>query len=162
DTTKLTATRTWDLPDGCEVFALTPDGKALYLAGTDKDHPHAFELDPIALKVRKKFPISGLPYDIVATDNGLIFLSGTGGGWSDVAIYDAKKQSLVGRWGGVWTRSFLQLSLDQSRLYVASQGVNPGKVEGFPLPVKLADKPAASTSPNSADPAPSGPFVLTP
>jgi WD40 repeat protein len=162
DTATAKVMRTWNLPDGCETFTLTHDGKAIYLAGLDNDRPHVFELDPIALKVRSKFRVETEPYDIAASDSGLVFLSGSGGGWSDVTIYDAKKQSLLGRWGGVWTRSFLQLSPDQSRLYVASQGVNPGKVEGFPLPVKLSEKPAAAVSPNSLDPAPSGPFVLTP
>jgi WD40 repeat protein len=161
ETTTVT-THTRGLPDNCEAFTLTRDGRALYLAGLEKEQPYLFELDPMTLHVRKKFRIETLPYDLAATDGGLIFASGRGGGWSDVSIYDARKQALIGRWGGIWTRSFLQLSADQSRLYVASQGVNPGKVEGFPLPVKLTDKPTASTSPNAADPSPSGPFALTP
>src|SRR5262249_15838284 len=93
DTATLTATRTWALPDGCEALTLTRDGKAIFLAGTDQDRPHVFELDPVSLSVRKKFRVETQPYDLAATDGGLVFLSGAGGGWSDVSIYDAKKQS---------------------------------------------------------------------
>src|SRR5262249_37236060 len=91
---------------------------------------------------------------------GLIFLSGDGGGWADVAVVDVKKQAAVGRWGGVWNRSLLQLSADQGRLYVASQGVTPGKLEAMPIPTRLDDKPTPIPA-AVPDLSLGGPFAVT-
>jgi len=59
-----------------------------------------------------------------------------------VAVIDPAKEGIVARWGGVWTRSFAQLSADGKRLYVSSQGVTPGTLEALVLPGKPDDKPA--------------------
>jgi hypothetical protein len=58
-------------------------------------------------------------------------------------VVDPAKEAVVARWGGVWTRSFLQLSADGKRLYVSSQGVTPGTLDALPLPERPDDKPAA-------------------
>ena len=162
DAANLKATREWPMPAGGEVFTLTPDGKAIYTFGFDDGQCTIVEIDPILLKVRKKLNADLNPYDIAASDNGLVFLSGSLGGWSDVAVVDWKIQKVVGRWGGVWTNSFVRFSPDLSRLYVATQGVHPGKIEGFPIPVRLSDKPEPSATPGAGDLAVSGQFMLTP
>lgn len=162
DAASLKQTRDWPMPSGGDVFTLTPDGKAIYTFGFDEGQCTIIELDPILLKARKKLKADLNPYDIAASDTGLVFLSGSLGGWSDVAVVDWKIQKVVGRWGGVWTNSFVRFSPDPSRLYVATQGVNPGKIEGFPIPVRLSDKPAASTTPTTGDVPASGQFMLTP
>jgi hypothetical protein len=112
------------------------------------------------MTVLKQFRVDANAYDIAAADNGLIFLSSRSGGWADVAVVDWKKGKMVGRWGGVWTNSLLRLSMDQSRLYVSSQGVSPGKLEAFPIPVRLEEKP--TSYPAARDAAAGGPFALTP
>jgi hypothetical protein len=162
DASTLKQTREWNMLDGGETFTPTRDGKSLYTFGYEKGQTVVVELDPIALTARKKFKLDLSPFDIAAADNGLLFLSGETGGWTDVAVVDAKKQSIVGRWGGVWNRSFIQLSADQSRVYASTQGVNPGKIEGFPIPVKLDEKPTPSVSPNAAENPLGGQFSLSP
>ncbi len=162
DAASLKQTREWPMPAGGDVFTLTADGKAIYTFGFDDGQCTIIELDPILLKARKKLQADLNPYDIAASDNGLVFLSGSLGGWSDIAVVNWKIQKVVGRWGGVWTNSFVRFSPDLSRLYVATQGVHPGKVEGFPIPVRLSDKPTPSSTPDSSDTPISGQFTLSP
>jgi hypothetical protein len=61
----------------------------------------------------------------------------------------------------VWNRSLLQLSAGQDRLYVSSQGVSPGKLEAFPIPTKLEEKPSAISASLNGLPA-GGPFTIAP
>src|SRR5262249_9599030 len=76
DAATLKAARTWDLPAGCETFALTPDGKSIFTSGGESGQSHVFELDPITLQVQQRFRIDAAAYDLAATDGGLIFLGG--------------------------------------------------------------------------------------
>src|SRR5262249_35204562 len=95
-------------------------------------------------------------------DKDYLYLTGEGGGWTEITVVDAKRESAAGHWGGVWTRSLVQLSPDGTRLLVSTQGVNPGKIESYPIPVKLDEKPnpnAAQGTPNSPL---GGPFTIAP
>jgi WD40 repeat protein/mono/diheme cytochrome c family protein len=161
DTSTLKVTRKLKLLDGCEVFTLTPNGKTLATFAPDGDRTAVSLIDAIPLSLRVTVRVEANPHDIAMTDGGLIFLTGGGGGWADVAVMDLAKASIVGRWGGVWNNSLVRLSADQKRVYVASQGVNPGKVEGFPIPVKLDEKPTPTVAP-AADLPLGGPFAVTP
>jgi len=62
----------------------------------------------------------------------------------------------------VWNRSFVQLSPDQKRLYVSSQGVKPGTLDALPLPGKIDDKPAAYRAVAPAQYVLGGEFQATP
>ena len=146
---------------GCETFCLTRDGKTIATFLPDDGRATIALVDPVPLSLRVQFRVDVSPYDIAATDAGLIFLSGESGGWADVAVVDVKKQALIARWGGVWNRSLLQLSAGQDRLYVSSQGVSPGKLEAFPIPTKLEDKPSAINASLNGLPA-GGPFTIAP
>lgn len=160
DTTTLKVTRQLDLPDS-EAFTLTRDGKTIATYVPDGARTWVVLIDPIPLTVRVRFRVDAKPYDIAATDAGLVLLSGDGGGWTDIAVIDTNKQTVAGRWGGFWNRSLLQLANDQTRLYVNSQGVSPGKLEGMPIPAKLDDKPTVSAMKGDNVPL-GGPFVVTP
>lgn len=160
DATTLKVTRELDLQDS-DVFALTPDGKTIVTCVPDAARTSIVLIDPVPLTVRLRFRVDARPYDIAAANNGFVFLSGDGGGWTDIAVIDTNKQTVAGRWGGLWNRSLVQLSADQTRLYVASQGVNPGKLEGLPISSKLDEKPASYAA--KADKLPlGGPFAVTP
>src|SRR5262249_3657532 len=78
------------------------------------------------------------------------------------AILDTVSGELVARWGGVWAKSFLRLSADQKRLYVATQGVHPGSIEALVIPGKLEEKPASYRSPARTEYDLGGEFVVAP
>jgi WD40 repeat protein len=130
------------LADGTDVLARTPDGKTLIATAPAKDGCTIQVIDPKTLEVRKSFWVDVAAYDVAANDAGLIFLSGGKGEWTDIAVVDSAKEAVVARWGGVWNRSFVQLSADQKRLYYSSQGVSPGTLDALLIPQKLDDKPA--------------------
>jgi WD40 repeat protein len=149
------------LADATDALAITPDGKALVATARDGKSTKVQTIDSATLKLRKSFVVEGVPYDLAATDNGLVFVSGGSGEWTDVSVIDVAKEKIVARWGGVWTRSFLQLSTDQKRLYYSSQGVSPGTVDALILPKQLDDKPVTYRAPAPQRQALGGAFVLT-
>ncbi|HLW64764.1 MAG TPA: c-type cytochrome domain-containing protein [Gemmataceae bacterium] len=162
DTSSLRISKEWRVPEGCAVFTLTRDGKSLWTYGADRNQTTLFELDPVALSVRKRFSLTSYVYDLAAGDKDYVFLSGEGGGWTEITVVDAKRESAVGHWGGVWTRSLVQLSPDGTRLLTATQGVNLGKIESYPIPVKLDEKPNQNAAQGTPDSPLGGPFTIAP
>jgi WD40 repeat protein len=153
------------LADGTDTLCPTPDGTLLVATATVSEQPPQSliqVIDPGKLVVHKSFGVRTAAYDMAVSDSGWVFLSGTGGDWTDIAVSDSTRQTTIARWGGVWTRSFLRLSTDQRRLYVSSQGVTPGTLEAFVVPAR-GDEPPANYK--AAVPAPhplGGDFVLSP
>jgi WD40 repeat protein/mono/diheme cytochrome c family protein len=137
------------LGEGVNALAMSPDGKMLAaMAAVDGVNKGSTAcqlqiIDPVKLEVRRDYTVPASPYDLAVSDAGLVFVSGGDGEWTDVAVVDAAKEAIVARWGGVWNRSFLQLSRDQKRLYVSTQGVKPGVLDVLLVPGKLDDKPAS-------------------
>src|SRR5205823_12335406 len=99
-------------------------------------------IDAKKWEVRKTLLIDIAVFDVAADDRGRVYLSGARGDWTDVAVLDTASGEVVARWGGVWAKSFLRLSADQKRLYIATQGVNPGSIDALLIPTKLDEKPA--------------------
>jgi WD40 repeat protein len=130
------------LADGTDVLARAPDGKTLIATAPAKEGCTIQVIDPKTLEIRKSFRVDVAAYDVASNDAGLIFLSGGKGEWTDIAVVDTAKETVVTRWGGVWNRSFVQLSADQKRIYYSSQGVSPGTLDALVIPSKLDDKPA--------------------
>jgi hypothetical protein len=114
------------------------------------------------MELRKTVAVPAPPYDVAAADSGLVFLSGGSGEWTEITVLDTNREAVAARWGGVWTRSFLQLAPTQDRLYVSTQGVSPGYVEALPLTSRFDDKPAAFRSPSPEKHALGGEFLVTP
>jgi WD40 repeat protein/mono/diheme cytochrome c family protein len=155
------------LADATEAICLTPDGSMLFATAAVKSGQattcNLQMIDPVKMEVRKSWSIPTAPYDLAATDKGLVFISGAGGEWSDIAVVDAhKKGEVVARWGGVWNRSFLQMSHDQQRVYHATQGVTPGSLEAIVVPKKLDEAPPTYKAPLQARVALGGEFQITP
>jgi hypothetical protein len=119
-------------------------------------------IDPAKMDLRKTFTVPVDPFDAAAGDNGLLFLSGAGGEWTDVAVVDTRKETVVARWGGVWRRSFVKLSPEGDRLYYSTQGVSPGRVEGLAIPRNVQDKPVPYVSPAVGTQSLGGDFVVSP
>ena len=150
------------LAEGTDALTRTPDGKTLIATAPAKDGCKIQVIDPKTLEIRKSFWVDVAAYDLVANDAGLLFLSGSKGEWSDIAVVDLAKERVVTRWGGVWNRSFLQLSADQKRLYYSSQGVSPGTLDALVIPAKLDDKPATYRAAFPGRQPLGGEFQLTP
>jgi WD40 repeat protein len=156
------------LAEGTDTLAMTPDGKTLVATAVDGNRSKVHVIDPTKLELRKSFWIDAVAYDLAAADNGLAYVSGGSGDWTDICVVDVDKEAIVSRWGGVWTRSLLQLSTDQKRLYYSSQGVLPGTLDAAVLPKQPEDKPATyrASSPGRQPlggtclPTPDGRFLL--
>ncbi len=150
------------LADGTDALALTADGKTLVATAPDRTRSKVQIIDPIKMELRKSFAVDAASFDVAAADNGLVFVSGGSGDWTDVSVIDVAKEAVVTRWGGVWTRSYLQLSTDQKRLYYSSQGVTPGTLDALVLPKQVDEKPATYRAPAPGRQPLGGEFQLTP
>jgi WD40 repeat protein/mono/diheme cytochrome c family protein len=153
------------LAEGTEVLCLSHDGKTLAAVAAVKGDKPACNLqliEPATLKLRKSLQLPVAAYDLAVADSGLVFLSGGDGEWTDIAVVDPQKEAVIARWGGVWKRSFLQLSNDQKRLYHSSQGVTPGTIEAFVIPAKRDDNPATYKAPFPGRQPLGGEFLLSP
>jgi hypothetical protein len=166
DARALRRDRVLRLAEGTDALCLTPDGKTLIAtvpvrAGRSVTGRVQI-IDPVKLDLRKTFAVDVAPYDVAASDAGLVFVSGATGDWTEVAVIDADKGTVVTRWGGVWNRSFLQLAPDQRRLYYSSQGVTPGTLDALVLPGKLDEKPVTYRAAVPAKQALGGEFQFSP
>jgi WD40 repeat protein/mono/diheme cytochrome c family protein len=150
------------LAEGTDTMVLSRDGKRLYAVSAADKQARVQVIDAAKMELAKTFTVAAVPYDVAAGDNGLLFLTGAAGDWTEIAVVDANKASVVARWGGVWARSFVNLTPDATRLYYSSQGVSPGKVEGLALPRKLDERPAAYASPEVGKHPLGGDFVISP
>jgi hypothetical protein len=150
------------LAEGTDATSLSRDGKLLAtLAATGKGRSRLQIVDPATLEVRKTIDLALDAYDLAAGD-GIVYLSGADSDWTDVTAVDAAKGTVLGRWGGVWSRSFIQLSADGKRIYHGSQGVTPGTLEALVLPAKADDKPEVRKAMAPKGHALGGEFLLTP
>jgi DNA-binding beta-propeller fold protein YncE len=144
------------------LLTMSRDGKRLYLVEADGADCLVWRLDPESMAVGRVFAVKASPYDVAVRDDGLLFLSGGRGEWTEVTVVDADAEKVVARWGGVWTKSLLQLNASQDRLYVSTQGVSPGTVEAFPLPAKLDEKPSVYRFASPDKHALGGEFLVSP
>ncbi len=162
DAATLKGGRELRLADGTETLVLGRDGKVLYAVAAADKQARVQVIDAAKMELAKTFSVAVDPFDVAAGDNGLLFLTGATGDWTEIAVVDANKQSVAARWGGVWRRSFVKLTPDGTRLYYSSQGVSPGKVEGLVVPRKFEEKPAAYASPEVGKHPLGGDFVISP
>jgi WD40 repeat protein/mono/diheme cytochrome c family protein len=146
--------------DGAATFALAHDGRELYLATADHGRGRLLVLDAANLQEKKSIPLPTEPYDLAPGPDGVAYLSGGGTGWADITVVDVKQGSVRARWGGAWARSLLTATPDGARLLVATQGVTPGRVEAWPIPEPITEKPVARVVPQEAPVR--GPVTVTP
>jgi hypothetical protein len=154
-------TRELNLLAGTEAVCLSPDGTTLYALVPGPESMLQI-IDARTLEVRNRRALRTPAYDLAATHDGLVFLSGDGGGWTDIVVLDANQGTVAARWGGFWGRSLLQLAPNHKHLFVSTQGVTPGLVERLTLPARLDDRPATHRSPAEAKQALGGPFLVSP
>jgi S1-C subfamily serine protease len=158
------------LADGTDGLCMTPDGKTIYLTGSSKGHSAynfgPFEgfvqvIDPATLQQRKRIIIEADPYCTAATNDGLLFVSGGSGQWTEISVVDMKTaMAVVSKWTGARMGSPLGLTPDGKRLCVA--GISGFEVFAIPETIagsraQLIGRSAALDSSGSP-----GPFYLTP
>jgi hypothetical protein len=161
DAGTLRETHSTKVPDK-SVFALSPDGRALYVGSPSRTRDSAGQLvvvDAENLTIQRTVRKTAEPFDLAAGANGRVFASGAGTGWSEIAVLDAAAGKVTANWGGVWAKSFIALTRDGSRLLTSTQGVTPGRLEAWPLPEPVTDKPDTYSAPAEANVG--GPFVIT-
>src|SRR5262249_41607075 len=124
------------LSDGMQALTMTPDGKMI-LAFKPGDRETSIQaiLAP-KWAIEKSFTVPFGGYDLAADDRGRLYLSGESRDYAEIAVADMKG-TVLSRWGGIWTRSLLRLSADQKRLYIGTQGVTPGSIDGVVLPLQV-------------------------
>ncbi|MDW8266024.1 MAG: c-type cytochrome domain-containing protein [Gemmataceae bacterium] len=145
-----------------DVVRLSPDGKALYALFPDPQGCRIDVIDPSALRLDRSFPLPFQGYDLAVRDDGTLWLTGGGHGWTDLVVADAASGTLRNRWGNVWSRTILRLTPQQDRLYLSSQGVSPGHIDGMVLPQSLEERPKAHRASARPEQPLGGDFVLTP
>jgi len=79
-----------------EAITVSPNGQRMYVAllrrphrtyGTDPHLNYIAEFDLARTVKLKEFEVSADPFDLAATDNGLLFMSGGSDQWTDLQIY---------------------------------------------------------------------------
>jgi WD40 repeat protein len=154
------------LADGTVALAISRDGTTLAALATVADRrgaPGRLQIiDARTMEQKRSCALSSPAYDVAVSDAGLVFLSGGGSDWTDVAVFDIAKGDVVARWGGIWARSLVQLSADEKLLYASSQGVNPATLDALPLPAKQDTKPNAYRAAVPAQYPLGGEFQATP
>jgi DNA-binding beta-propeller fold protein YncE len=165
DTRTFRRDRTLKLLAGSDVFAMSPDGKTVAALTHSAEKARAITLqviDPAKLEAFARIRVGTPGYDLAVGDGGRAYVSGAGEEWTTVSVVDLHKGSLAGTWGGVWSKSFLQLSHDGRRLYVSSRGVVPGTLDALVLPSKPGEQPVRYRAPNHDKLVLGGPFVISP
>jgi hypothetical protein len=137
------------LEDKTELMCLTPDGKTLYTAAATDTHgaykapPYkgfVQKIDPSALKEVRKATIPADPGDMVANNDGLLFIAGASGQRSEISVVDMKdKFSIIGHWEGVYCGAIVLLPPDSKKLFVASRFISPPSIEAWPIPGTIDD-----------------------
>jgi hypothetical protein len=162
-----------DFAPGTEAICLPRDGKTLYAVASPRGHstrttgPYEGQIqvvDPPTMEVRRVINVDADPYDIQATNDGIVYISGGSGQFTEVTVVETKKsRSVVGRWKGVYRGSSLRVSADQKRLYISTQNLSPPSVTSWMIPKNLADCPVVSGVLRDARDAPlGGDIFLTP
>jgi hypothetical protein len=146
------------LPPETNTLCLAPDGKTLYATRRRA----LLEIDADTLEVRKTVPLSLTPCDVVAGNDGRIFLAERGH-WPAITVLD-KDGSVIGQWpAGLHGRIHLGLSPDRQRLYVGTSSPLGNSMRAYytsgqpgspPLPLGVAN--------GDADNVLRGDFALTP
>ena len=158
------------LSDGTGSCCMAPDGKAIYVAGSTK--PHSADnfgpfdgfvqlVDPATLQPRQRIDIDGDPFSLAATNDGLLFISGGSGDWTQITIVDTgKATAVIARWTGIQMGSFVNVTPDGRRLCVSG----PSGIDIFEIPTAVAGSRARKVA-RFNDPGESGksvPLCITP
>ena len=122
--------KVFDLPLMPGSITITPDGSTLYLALLTRNHDSnwrdedghegyiaTFELD--AITKTNQYWINEDPFDLVATDDGHIYVTSGSGGFTFMRSYRAEDGVEVSNYEGIDDRTRIVLHPSQNRIYGA-------------------------------------------
>jgi hypothetical protein len=127
DTSSMTVAAAADVVENAVAMCLRPDEKALYVAGRDplaaasetaKGRGTLQTLDPTTLRVTQSFALDAAPFDLEATDKGLIFMS-TLSPLQGLVTVDTTNKLIIDTYRR-FPSTMIHLTPDQSRLYLTS------------------------------------------
>jgi hypothetical protein len=134
-------------------MCLTPNGSTLFTASSVVGYkgpntwppkgisPHTCKIhviDAEGFKLKESFVVPFDPFDMVADDQGRVYLTAGSSQWTRIAVVDVAKKAIVAEWGSLWERSWLRMSPDQKKLYTGDTGISPLNHHGLDLPEKPA------------------------
>ncbi|HBI41994.1 MAG TPA: hypothetical protein DDY78_03930 [Planctomycetales bacterium] len=128
-----------------ELLRMSPDGKKLYTAVSVNGHQYSPTLplagtfqvfDTVPFKLEKSFDLDVDPFDVAATDDGLLYVPGGSAQSTDLTVIDAKTASVTARWPGVTMQMSARLSPDGKRLYTSTTQGSPGRIYVYAVPDK--------------------------
>jgi hypothetical protein len=80
------------------------------------------------------FTLPADPCDIAATNDGLVFLAGGSGQWTDLSVVDMNTKQFTLKWTGVRMGNRLRLAPEQKHLYAAIRNVSPAGIPSDAVP----------------------------
>src|SRR5262249_44334119 len=95
DTRSMKKDRDLQLAEGTETVTLSSDGKVLYAtppaaanaAGGRRGAEAQLQvINPLTMEKVKSLTVEADPYDVAASDDGLVYLSGGSGEWTDITV----------------------------------------------------------------------------
>lgn len=123
-----------DVASSSNAMSLTPDGKTIYIVGSDASHSRT-PGQPVGLiqviSTDQLKPVASMStqaslFDVVATDRGLLVASVGRVGDQQMTVIDVKSRSEHKLPGWVAVKAHLRLSLDQKRAYFGDTIQSPG------------------------------------
>ena len=128
------------------AITITPDGSTLYLALLTREHSSGWYDEEGHVGVIATFDLTGTepvktnqylinedPYDIVATDDGYLFVASGSGQWTYLRSYLASDGTELDASGSIRERTRIKLHPSQNRIYGADQGLSPSDIERWSI-----------------------------
>jgi len=121
---------------GPRHLVMTPDGTTLYISLPEV---HSYTEDgsgAVAIVELENFTKTGgfdtdiEPYDLVATDSGIVVVGSGSGQWTSIKSYNAVTGEVLGS-AGIRMGSMFDLHSDQVQVYSANNGLSPSDIEKF-------------------------------
>jgi len=141
-----------------DLLALSPDGKALFIAGSANGKGTIQVIDPIALTVRNSFSTDLAPFDLFAASETNLFVSGAAEGWTSIGQIDAS-QGTTKYIAPILGKAYIHWL--PGRLLAYPDGAGQKKIDELKLPVDAKKMPGWNSTELPADRLISGPSLLT-
>jgi Zn-dependent metalloprotease len=87
-------------------------------------------LDGTDLRLKDEFQISNDPFDLVVDPNGIIYVSGGSGQWTNINSYSRVTKNVYD-YANIRQASYLQISPTLSKIYAINTDVSPRDIQAF-------------------------------
>ena len=131
-----------------ESIAVRPDQKRMYVAllaqehspywHTEDQYGYLAEFDLERREEIKEFRINLDPYDLVATNDGFVYVAGGSGQWTNIAGFEAATQSPAGQFKSIYQKSHIQIHPSEMAIYLTEFGYD---IERFDIATGTISRP---------------------